>query len=67
LEHGKIRVKEFAMQLARRIVAADPRIFGRGPKRVLETAPGQSGISDDLKLFATTFVAGFVFVSILIA
>jgi hypothetical protein len=55
------------MQLARRIVAADPRIFGRGPKRLLEAAPAASRISDDLKLFATTFVAGFVFVSILIA
>jgi hypothetical protein len=55
------------MQLARRIVAADPRIFGRGPKRLLEAAPAASRINDDLKLFATTFVAGFVFVSILIA
>ena len=55
------------MQLARRIVAADPRMFGRGPKRVFDAAPAQSRISDDFKLFATTFVAGFVFVSILIA
>jgi hypothetical protein len=54
------------MQLAPRIVAADPRIFGRGPKRVLEAAPAKSRISDDFKLFATTFIAGFVFVSILI-
>ena len=55
------------MQLARRIVAADPRIFGRGPKRVLNGAQAESRINDDLRLFATTFVAGFVFVSILIA
>ena len=55
------------MQLARRIVAADPRMFGRGPKRLLEAKQAASGISADLKLFATTFVAGFVFVSILIA
>jgi hypothetical protein len=55
------------MQLARRIVAADPRMFGRGPRRVLEAAPAESRLSADLKLFATTFVAGFVFVSILIA
>jgi hypothetical protein len=54
------------MQLARRIVAADPRIFGRGPKRVFEVAPAKSKIGDDFKLFATTFIAGFVFVSILI-
>jgi hypothetical protein len=55
------------MQLTRRIVAADPRMFGRGPKRLLEARRGESGISADFKLFATTFVAGFVFVSILIA
>jgi hypothetical protein len=55
------------MQLARRIVAADPRIFGRGPKRLLEAAPAESRINDDIKLFTMTFVAGFVFVSILIA
>jgi hypothetical protein len=55
------------MQLARRIVVADPRMFGRGPKRLLEAAPAESRISDDFKLFATTFVAGFVFVSILVA
>lgn len=55
------------MQLARRIVAPDPRIFGRGPRRILEVPPTESRISGDLKLFATTFVAGFVFVSILIA
>jgi hypothetical protein len=55
------------MQLARRIVAADPRMFGRGPKRLLESGQAESRISADLKLFATTFIAGFVFVSILIA
>jgi hypothetical protein len=55
------------MQLARRIVAADPRMFGRGPKRLLAADQTESRISADLKLFATTFVAGFVFVSILIA
>jgi hypothetical protein len=55
------------MQLARRIVAADPRMFGRGPSRILGSARTTSRISDDFKLFATTFIAGFVFVSILIA
>jgi hypothetical protein len=55
------------MQLARRIVAADPRMFGRGPKRLPDADRAPSGISADVKLFATTFVAGFVFVSILIA
>ena len=55
------------MQLARRIVGADPRMFGRGPKRLLDSGRTKAGISADLKLFATTFVAGVLFVSILIA
>lgn len=42
--------------------------FGRGPVRGggEVTAP-QPSLSDDLKLFAATFAAGFLFVSILIA
>jgi hypothetical protein len=55
------------MQLVRHAVAADPRMFGRGQRRVLERAPAPSTVNADLKLFATTFLAGFVFVSILIA
>jgi hypothetical protein len=55
------------MQLARPAVAIDPRRFGRGPTRDAGTTPAAGPISDDLKLFATTFLAGFVFVSILIA
>jgi len=36
--------------------------------RVLEVREAPSwNVSDDLKLFATTFAAGFLFVSILIA
>jgi hypothetical protein len=54
------------MQLARPAFAADPRSFGRGRLRVLGAAPA-TGLSDDLKLFATTFIAGFLCVSILIA
>ena len=55
------------MQLVRPIVAAHPRLFGRGPVRPAEAPvdPGFS-LSDDVKLFATTFLAGFLFVSILI-
>jgi hypothetical protein len=50
------------MQLARPMFALDPRRFGRRP------APQpRFSISADLKLFATTFIAGFLFVSILIA
>jgi hypothetical protein len=55
------------MQLARPVVALDPKLFGRGRPRVLPSPPLQSGrLNSDLKLFATTFVAGFLFVSILI-
>ena len=56
------------MQLARPLFALDPRLFGRGRVRELPSAPRKRPIfSDDLKLFATTFAAGFVFVSILIS
>lgn len=55
------------MQLARPWFALDPKRFGKGRVREL-TSPGQATplLSDDFKLFATTFLAGFVFVSILI-
>ena len=55
------------MQLARPVFAPDPRRFGRGPVRVAQTTTESSSISDDLKLFATTFIAGFIFVSIFLA
>jgi len=55
------------MQLARPLSAADPRSFGRGRLRELCAAPSAPALPDDLKLFATTFIAGFVFVSVLIA
>jgi hypothetical protein len=55
------------MQLARPVFALNPKLFGKGRPRALEPLPSQShGISADLKLFATTFLAGFVFISILI-
>jgi len=41
--------------------------FGRAPVRELSsTKPAKPPFSDDLKLFATTFAAGFLVVSILI-
>ena len=55
------------MQLARPLFALDPKLFGKG--RARELAPlliPSTRIGSDLKLFATTFLAGFVFVSILI-
>jgi hypothetical protein len=55
------------MQLARPAFAPDPRRFGRGPVRLLAERTLSSSLAGDLKLFATTFIAGFLFVSILIA
>ena len=55
------------MQLIRPTFALDPKYFGKGRVREL-SAPQtvEPMLSADLKLFATTFVAGFLFVSILI-
>ena len=55
------------MQLARPASAVHPRHCGRGPrKELVSEPPARSALSDDIKLFATTFLAGFIFVSILI-
>jgi hypothetical protein len=55
------------MQTVRPAIAMDPRSFGRGNPRELPAVPSTSGLSDDFKLFATTFLAGFLFISILLA
>jgi hypothetical protein len=58
------------MQLARPASSIHPRRFGRGPYKqvaAVEASARASGLSDDLKLFVTTFAAGFVFVSVLLA
>jgi hypothetical protein len=58
------------MQLVRAPIASDPRDFGRGLVRDLSepAAPAaRPRLSDDFKLFLTTFLGGFVFVSILLA
>ena len=58
------------MQLARPASAVHPRRFGRGPyKQVAAQAVAARAtlLGDDVKLFVTTFAAGFVFVSILLA
>jgi hypothetical protein len=56
------------MQLARPYFAPHPFRFGRGRVRLLGPAVVTSHppLSDDVKLFATTFAAGFLFVSMLI-
>jgi len=53
----------FPMRTSRALVASDPLLFGRA-------APAFDNgwsLSKDLQLFAATFAAGFLFVSILIA
>jgi hypothetical protein len=58
------------MQFVRPAFAAHPRRFGRGRVRtgpvLSHAAPLLPGISEDVKLFATTFLVGFLFVSIVI-
>jgi hypothetical protein len=55
------------MQLARPVYAQHPFQFGRGIARELEPpAPPPRSIGGDLKLFGATFLAGFVFVLLLI-
>lgn len=61
-------VKTFSMAQARPAIALDPRRFGRGRPRVLAVPRSDDWtIPDDVKLFLSTFVAGFLFVSIFIA
>ena len=56
------------MQLVRTAGAVHPRQFGRGQRKVLALdEPAAPLFSNDLKLFATTFAAGFIFVSVLLA
>ncbi len=48
-------------------LSSNQRRFGRGPARAVAViAAPQNALIDDLKLFAATFAAGFLFVSILI-
>ena len=55
------------MQLARPVIARSPRGFGRGPTWHIPAAKARSPLGADLRLFATTFLIGFVFVSVLLA
>ena len=55
------------MSFSRPAFALAQRRFGRGPVRAVAAVAGDSsGFSEDLRLFAATFAAGFLFVSILI-
>ena len=55
------------MHSARPVIAANPRHFGRGMPRIHAIAPAAPAMSDDFRLFTTTFVGGFLFISILLA
>jgi len=56
------------MAHARAAIAMDPRLFGRGRMRQLDLAVAPTpSLPDELRLFAATFAAGFLFVSILVA
>jgi hypothetical protein len=56
------------MRMLRPVIAIDPRLFGRRyPGFILGGEERQeSSVGSDLKLFATSFALGFVFVSALI-
>ena len=55
------------MAVVRPSYALDPRRFGRAAIPFADVAPtGLNRRGDDLRLFALTFAAGFLFVSILI-
>ena len=55
------------MRTNRALIAADPRRFGRAAAFQLAMPDERRWtMSDDMQLFAATFAAGFVFVSILI-
>jgi len=54
------------MHVARPAIALHPKLFGKGRMRELASSRAvATTLSADFKLFATTFVAGFLFVSIL--
>jgi len=55
------------MAVTRPVTAPDPRTFGRRGIVACSAEPLPAGnLADDLRLFAVTFAAGFLFVAILI-
>ena len=56
------------MRCGRPVIAADPGVFGRKPVPAREQQQSQGLLSaDDVRLFLTTFAAGFLFVAVFIA
>lgn len=52
---------------ARPVTALAARGFGRGRSWLLPEIKAPAPVSGDLKLFGATFLAGFIFVSVLLA
>ncbi len=54
----------------RSVIALDPRLFGRGRRYILEMVdrhgPAVQSL-DEFKIFATTFLGGFLFVAVYLA
>jgi hypothetical protein len=55
------------MSMGRSVIAPDCRSFGRGRAWLLVEPKTSAPMGENLKLFASTFLAGFIFVSLLIA
>jgi hypothetical protein len=53
------------MDAQRSIVATDPRLFGR--RAAATDAIGANSAAEDFRLFAMTFAAGFLFMSVFLA
>ena len=56
------------MRMLRPAIAIDPRLFGKRLPGFTLGGSDETGwtVGEDLKLFATTFAVGFLFVSVLI-
>jgi hypothetical protein len=54
------------MHFSRPVIAAHPMGFGRGQERLVDAQAARASLINDVKLFAGTFLAGFLFISILI-
>ena len=55
------------MQVVRPVFASHPMRFGRGPiRQVHKPSAERASVGSDVRLFAATFLAGFLFVAILI-
>ena len=52
------------MQFARPAHCVHPLAFGRRAAPRVAALPSPSSTADDLRLFATTFAAGFLFVTV---